>query len=176
MEIGCYKGGSLQVWKKYFGAQVTVVGIDVMPECKSFEEDQIKVRIGSQADTAFLQSVIDEFGVPDIILDDGSHRMEHIGASFDFLYPKMPKWGVYMVEDLHTAYWPEFGGGYRAENSFVETAKNLTDSLNAKWSRGQVPVDAFARETTSISFYDSMVVFERGMNDTNAKTKFGKQA
>src|SRR5205814_38790 len=80
-------------------------------ECKKFTEDQIEIHIGAQQDTAFLQGVIDQVGIPDIVVDDGSHVMSHLAASFDFLYPKMLKNGVYLVEDLHTAYWEEYEGG-----------------------------------------------------------------
>ena len=37
----------------------------------------------------------------------------------------------------------------------------MIDSLNAYHSRGAVPVDEFARITTSMHFYDSVVVFEK---------------
>ena len=43
--------------------------------------------IGSQADAAFLESVVAEMGGLDVVLDDGSHRMEHIKASFDGAVP-----------------------------------------------------------------------------------------
>jgi hypothetical protein len=55
-------GGSLQMWKSYFGLRGTVVSIDINPDVKQHEEDQIHIRIGDQSDTAFLQSVVDEFG------------------------------------------------------------------------------------------------------------------
>lgn len=47
LEIGVFKGGSLQMWKDYFGKDATIVGVDINPECKSFEEDGIHVEIGS---------------------------------------------------------------------------------------------------------------------------------
>ncbi len=108
IEIGCGEGGSLQMWKRYFGPYARIIGIDILEHCKHFEEDQIEVRIGDQQNTAFLESVIDEFGPPDIVLDDGTHVMDHISASFRFLYPRLTKSGIYMVEDLHTAYWDEY--------------------------------------------------------------------
>ena len=108
IEIGAGNGGSLQMWKRYFGPNATIIGIDNREECKNFEEDQIEIRIGSQQDHSFLKKVVDEFGQPDIVLDDGSHIMEHISASFEFFYPLVTKNGVYMVEDLHTCYWDEF--------------------------------------------------------------------
>src|SRR5215469_10053921 len=71
IEIGVGRGGSLQLWKSYLGPHAQIVGLDINPECRAFEEDQIAVRVGDQSDPNFLASVIDEFGTPDIVLDDG---------------------------------------------------------------------------------------------------------
>ena len=178
LEIGCGKGGSLQMWKQYFGPHATIVGIDINPGCKEFEEDQISVRIGSQADTPFLDSVIDEFGPPDIVLDDGSHRMSDILTSFRLLYPGTTKNGIYVVEDLHTAYWEEFGGGLRKEGTFIEECKHLVDELNAENTRGELGVSDFTKTTLSMHFYDGLVVFERGAYrrrlDLRTKGRLGK--
>jgi hypothetical protein len=162
MEIGCGRGGSLQMWKRYFGPHARIVGIDNYPESKKFEEDQIEIYIGEQQDTRFLDSVIGEIGIPDIIVDDGSHIMSHVTATFQFLYPRMLKNGVYLVEDLHTAYWDECEGGLRRPATFIELCKNLIDELNADHSRGSLPPTDFTRNTMSMHFYDSIVVFERG--------------
>ena len=163
LEIGCGAGGSLQMWRRYFGPHARIVGLDIRPECQAFEEDQIAIRIGDQSDPAFLRHLINEFGSPDIVLDDGSHIMEHVVASFSFLYPRTARDGVYLVEDLHTAYWDEYGGGLNRPGSFIELCKNLVDELNADWTRGAVLPTDFTRSTQSIHFYDSIAVFERGV-------------
>jgi SAM-dependent methyltransferase len=162
VEIGCGLGGSLQMWKRYFGPHARIIGVDINPDCKTFEEDQIEVRIGDQSDEKFLQSLIDEFGAFDIVLDDGSHMMSHIQTTFRFLYPRMVKAGVYLVEDLHTAYWDEFEGGLRKPSTFIEWSKNLIDELNADHTRGALPPTEFTKTTLAMHFYDSVVVFERG--------------
>ncbi|MGB6449150.1 MAG: hypothetical protein WBE92_00195 [Steroidobacteraceae bacterium] len=162
LEIGVAKGGSLPMWQRFFGPLAKIVGIDIEEKCKAHEAAGIFVRIGDQADERFLQGVIDEFGVPDVVLDDGSHRMEQTAKSFQFLYPRMPKNGIYMVEDLHTSYWPEFGGGVENPNTFVNLSKSFVDRLNADHSRGQIAPDFITRQTFGISFYDSVVVFEKG--------------
>ncbi len=162
LEIGVAKGGSLPMWQRFFGPLAKIVGVDIEEKCKAHEAAGIFVRIGDQADERFLQSVIDEFGVPDVVLDDGSHRMEQTARSFQFLYPLMPKNAVYMVEDLHTSYWPEFGGGMENPNTFVNLSKSFVDRLNADHSRGQIAPDFITRQTFGISFYDSIVVFEKG--------------
>jgi hypothetical protein len=162
IEIGCGLGGSLQMWKRYFGPHARIIGIDIDPECKKFEEDQVEVYIGQQQDRQFLQRLIDDVGTPDIVLDDGSHVMSHIIDSFQFLYPKVAKNGVYLVEDLHTAYWDEYEGGLRKRSTFIELCKNLIDELNADHSRDALAPTEFTKTTLSMHFYDSIVVFERG--------------
>jgi hypothetical protein len=162
LEIGVAKGGSLPMWQRFFGPLAKIVGIDIEEKCKAHEAEGIFVRIGDQADERFLQDLIDEFGVPDVVLDDGSHRMEQTAKSFHFLYPRMPKNAIYMVEDLHTSYWPEFGGGVDNPHTFVNLSKSFVDRLNADHSRGQIAPDFITRQTFGISFYDSVVVFEKG--------------
>lgn len=162
LEIGVSKGGSLEMWQRYFGPLATIVGIDINPACKNLEKPGISVRIGDQSDPVFLASLIEEFGAPDIVLDDGSHQMKHIMKSFDYLYQKIPKNGVYMVEDLHTAYWKEYGGGVGEESTFINISKHFVDQLNAHHSRGAFQLDMITRDTFCISFYDSAVVFDKG--------------
>jgi hypothetical protein len=162
LEIGVHSGGSLQMWQRYFGPLAKIVGIDIDPQCSAHQSPGIFVRIGDQSDPKFLQELIDEFGVPDVILDDGSHMMAHQRATFDFFYPRMHKNAVYMVEDLHTAYWSEFGGGMEQPDSFMNFAKGCADKLNWSHSRGAIAPDYIGKETLSVSFYDSIVAFEKG--------------
>jgi cephalosporin hydroxylase len=162
LEIGVGRGGSQPMWRRYFGPMAVVVGLDIDPRCRAHEENGVFVRIGDQADPSFLDRVVAEFGLPDIVLDDGSHRMDDLWASFEHLYPQLSKNGVYMIEDLHTAYWPDFGGGLEEPGSFINRAKRLIDQLNAEHTRGAVEQNRFTRETFSISFYNSMAVFEKG--------------
>jgi SAM-dependent methyltransferase len=162
LEIGSGRGGSAQMWKRYLGPHAQIVSIDINPECKKFEEDQIAFRTGNQCDLSFLETLLKEFGTPNIVLDDGSHGMSDVVETFKFLYPRTACDGVYIVEDLHTAYWSEFGGGLKREGTFIELCKGLIDELNANWSRGELLPTDFTRSTLSMHFYDSMAVFERG--------------
>jgi hypothetical protein len=161
-EIGVGEGGSLQLWRGYFGPFATIVGIDVYPRCKQLEDGQVQIRIGRQNDPAFLAALVAEFGPPDIVIDDGSHLQADINATFDFLYPKVAKNGVYLVEDLHAAYWPDHGGGLRVPGSFVETAKHYVDLLHADYVRGAAIATPAGDRTNSVHFYDSVIVFEVG--------------
>jgi len=160
--IGVFRGGSLQMFSEYLGPLATVIAIDIDENCKTHESDFAHVRIGDQGDPNFLESVLNEFGPPDVVLDDGSHQMHHVRASFDYLYPMLSKNGTYMVEDLHTAYWQEYGGGYLQKDSFIEYSKNLIDQLNFQHVREDISSPQWIRDTSSISFHGSIVVFEKG--------------
>jgi hypothetical protein len=168
LEIGSGQGGSSQMWKHYFGPAAKIVGIDVRPECMEFQDEQVAVRIGDQADPMFLQSVIDEFGAPDIVLDDGSHLMGHTKASFAYLYPRMARDAVYLVEDMHTAYWPDFEGGLRKAGTFIEDMKHLVDEINSRnphhaaQTTHPLPSSPISKATRGLHFYESIVVIEKG--------------
>lgn len=175
IEIGVFKGGSLKMWKKYLGPLARVVGLDIHPACAMFDCAEYSVRTGDQADIAFLGRVIKEFGTPDIVLDDGSHMMEDMDASFRFLYPLLNNNGVYIVEDTHTCYRENYGGGLKKPGTFMEKAKELIDRLNA-YHIDQNMVDNFTRSTFSISFYDSIVVFEKKAHGRPYAVKSGNPA
>jgi len=173
VEIGCGEGGSLQMWKRFLGPHAHVVGIDIDPRCAAFAEDQIDICIGDQSNARFLASVVEQFGPPDVVVDDGSHLMSHVEASFAALYPRVARNGVYLVEDLHTAYWDEYEGGLKRAGSFIERCKSLIDELNADHARDALAPTEFTRSTLSMHFYDSVVVFEKGRHTDKRGLQIG---
>jgi hypothetical protein len=162
LEIGILNGGSLEMWRKYFHPDSTIVGIDINPDCKQHEQEGIHVRIGDQSDTDFLQSLIDEFGEFDLVIDDGSHRVEHVNKTFEFLYPKIAENGIYFIEDTHAAYWTSHGGSLKEPKSINNVAKRKIDELNAYHVRGDLQPTEFTRITKCMTCYDSIIVFEKG--------------
>ena len=168
LEIGTGQGGSSRMWQHYFGPSAQIVSMDIREECRQFENDQIKIRVGDQSDPVFLQGIIDEFGPPDIVLDDGSHVMQHIKATFRYLFPRMNREAVYFVEDLHTAYWPAYGGGLRQPGTFIEDMKELIDEINAdnphhqSMGAGPMPRSDISQMIRGVSFHESIVVIEKG--------------
>jgi cephalosporin hydroxylase len=161
LEIGVYGGGSLDMWRAYLGTEAKIIGIDIKPECKQYESDGVEIFIGSQDDSTLIDKILKKYPNISIVLDDGSHKMQHMNASFELLYDHLDPNGVYLVEDTHTCYWPEYQGGLKQENSFIENVKNKIDELNAVHTRGAVAVSKFTKSTDSICIYDSIVVFEK---------------
>ena len=140
LEIGVQSGGSLLMWREYFGPKAHIYGVDIDPRALHFHapEQHVHVLIGDQGDEAFLASLCDTIGRVDVVLDDGSHYNEHQVQLFEALFTRgrclNMKEGVFVVEDVTTSYMPQFGGGLRAPASFIEFAKAKVDELNAFWS------------------------------------------
>lgn len=162
LEIGVFHGGSLQMWREYFGPGAKIVGIDVDERCRRFEGDDISILIGNQADPAFLASVRERFPRVDILIDDGGHQMVEQIVTFGELYPHLQPNGVYLCEDVHTSYLPRWQGGLRRPDTFIEFSKALVDGLHAWYHLpAGTEMDSFALGTYSIAFYDSIVVLEK---------------
>lgn len=161
IEIGVAGGGSLAMWKDYFGTGCKIIGIDINPECKEHEESDIEVFIGSQDDPLIIDKILSKYPNVDIVLDDGSHMMQHMITSFELIYNRISSNGVYLVEDTHTCYWDEYEGGLEREGSFMEFVKQKLDELNAVHSKEKLSITQFTRSTDYIACYDSMVVFEK---------------
>lgn len=168
LEIGTGQGGSSRMWQHYFGPSAQIVSIDIREECHQFENDQIKIRVGDQSDPAFLQAIVDEFGPPDIVLDDGSHIMQHVKATFQYSFPRINREALYFVEDMHTAYWPAYGGKLRQPGTFIEDMKEMVDEINAdnphhdRMNAGLMPRSNISSMVRGIFFHQSIVVIEKG--------------
>ena len=148
---------------KYFGPRCRVFGIDINPHCKQLEEKQVEIFIGNQADRKFLRSLKEKIPRIDILIDDGGHEMEQQIRTYEELFPFIDENGVYLCEDMHTSYWPVYGGGYRRRGTFVEYSKYFIDSINA-WHSLQsrrLNVTEFTRSVHSLHYYDSVLVIEK---------------
>ena len=64
LEIGLSHGGSLQMWKNYFGKDAKIYGIDIEPKCKDLEEENIEIFIvGGPEDSLLADSLLEAWGV-----------------------------------------------------------------------------------------------------------------
>lgn len=173
LEIGVSKGGSLEVWRKFFGPDAVIYGIDIDPECARFDGMAGQVRIGSQADPDFLNRVVDEMGGVDIVLDDGSHHMDHIPVSLETLFPRLSMGGTYMIEDLHTAYWQAWGGGADVPKNFFNMVRTMIDDMHRWYTRRGLNHPALAGELGGIHIHDSVVVLDKAPAHAPTHSKVG---
>lgn len=160
LEIGVYSGGSLEMWRDYFGAQSHIYGVDIQPKCKAYEASSITISVGDQSDRDFWKRFKATTPPLDIVIDDGGHQPEQQVISFEELFPVLRPGGLYVCEDL--------GGSF---NGFMMYAQGLVHDLNSSEGvvghpelreRRQVcKTTSFQSAVGSVHFYPFVVVVER---------------
>lgn len=132
LEIGVQNGGSLEIWSKYFGNALALIGCDINPDCArlKYDDPRIGVIIGDANTSDVCERVFKRSPQFDIIIDDGSHLSSDIIKSFALYFPSIVGGGVFIAEDLHCSYWEEYQGGLFDPFSSIAFFKSLADIIN----------------------------------------------
>jgi len=156
VEIGVYSGGSLDMWHDYFGARARVTGIDIAPECRSYEDEHTKIAIGDQADRGFWSAFRLANPTVDVVIDDGGHQPEQQLVTLEEMLPHIRPGGVYICEDVH-------GRGSHFAAFAHALADNLNESQRAPDGSGlpRYRATPFQSAIESITFYPYVVVIEK---------------
>jgi len=188
LEIGVDRGGSLEIWKKYFPNGSKIYGVDINLKCKEINfTENVYFYLGSASDRNFMEKTFKDIEF-DIILDDGSHVCLDVIETFKIMFPKLKNGGLYVVEDLHASYWTRYGGGKRKKGTSIEFFKNFVEAVNADYLRPTafflrltkylIPrlknkidniwrkyyfndIDYYAKTIESITFYDSICAIKK---------------
>jgi hypothetical protein len=149
LEIGVWEGASIDLWLKYFlGARIIGVDIDLSRAKDKFTDNaRVTLYQGNQEDSEFLKSLPGA----DIVIDDGAHLVYPTVSAFHWLWPKTRL--MYIVEDLHTYYWPESNPS-NSDQWLIELARDCL-------GRGKTHADNAATEIKSIQFYQSLAVIKK---------------
>jgi SAM-dependent methyltransferase len=160
LDIGIYSGGSLEMWREYFGPRARIYGVDIEPACKRYEGGPVKVFIGDQADRAFWRQFRKEVPTLDVVVDDGGHLFHQQVATLEELLPHLRPGGVFFCEDVHGEF-----------NRFASYAQGLADALNAYENMTEDLANPerrivhrsipFQASVGSVAFYPFVVVVER---------------
>lgn len=158
-------GASLRMWKAFF-PQAQIFGLDLQD--KAFvEEDRIRAYQGSQTNEPLLRTIVGDAENLQIIVDDGSHRPEHIRRTFEVLFPFLPAGGLYAIEDTQTSYWPRFGGSLDLDDpdTSMGMVKRMVDGLNyEEWQDDDHPATDVDRTIVAVHCYHNLVILEKGPN------------
>ena len=155
VEIGVTNGGSLMMWREYFGDNANIIGIDFNPSAKKWEDYGFKIFIGDQSDSNFWSNFFSEVGKIDILVDDGGHTNQQQIMTFDSCYKNIKDDGIIFFEDTHCSYLKEFGNP--SKYSFINFCYNLVDGMNKKTINKKV--SSYLANIYKIQFYQSIVVF-----------------
>ena len=171
-------GHSLRAWKQYL-PKAQIVGLDYYDK-SPLQEERIRIYQGSQADPLALAKIISDFPLGfEVIIDDGSHRNEHVISTFYMMWQYVKPDGWYIIEDLQTSYWPNHGGKLHDVNSSLTSMgflKSLIDGLN--WQEIHQPTyspSAFEQEITGMHFYHNLVFLRKGSNREGSTEVIGNR-
>ena len=169
LEIGISKGNSVKLWESYFKC-AELHFIDITLQNAEYHSLKSQYHIVDQESPQEIELFVQKTGGQfDVILDDGGHTMEQQIVSFKCLFPHVKSGGLYIIEDLHTSYWSQFGGGSH-EGTTIAFLKGLIDDVNfvgAMTGRAShLYIDpSVSNELTpyksqigSIHFYDSVAI------------------
>jgi len=147
VEIGIYSGGSLPMWREYFGPACHVYGVDIAPECRVYEDEGISIFIGDQADPEFWRTFVAQVPAIDVVIDDGGHRAYQQIATLRALLPHIRPGGVFFCEDLTGPLEP-----------FLSFVDGLTRSMGTgRWG----PPNALQQHVASVHRYPLITAIEK---------------
>lgn len=166
VEIGVLAGGSLFMWRDYFGPKARIIGIDFNPNAKKWEDDGFEIFIGSQSDEKFWNQFKKKVGKIDILLDDGGHTYEQQIVTTEAILDSINDGGLLVIEDTHSSYMKNYG---QQKYSFIEYTKQKIDQINMRFK----DISGHKRETRfwSIEIVESMVAFKINKKASTLKSE-----
>lgn len=157
VEVGVFNGGSLFMWREFLGENARIIGIDLNPIAKDWEQHGFEIFIGDQSDEAFWTDFYSKVGLIDIFIDDGGHTNAQQIITSHYAIQNINDGGVLIVEDVHTSYFKEFGNPFKY--SFVNWAYFIANTINTRASALKRIKSIYSSKIYSVSFFESMVVF-----------------
>ena len=156
VEVGVFSGGSLFMWKKYFGSQARIVGIDLNPKAKMFRKYGFEIFIGDQSNPDFWKNFFKKVGPVDIVLDDGGHTNYQQINTVISCTPNINKNGLIVIEDTwHSYIKKKFYNP--SKYSFINFCKKLIDDNNFRYPNiGQFRF-SLNKYIFSMEFFESIV-------------------
>jgi hypothetical protein len=158
VEVGILNGGSLFMWRKFFGPKARVIGIDLNPDAREWEKHGFEIYIGDQSSDTFWTELFQKIGKVDVVIDDGGHTNRQQIITSHYAIQNINNGGLLIVEDVHTNYFREFGNPSRY--SFVNFAHRIVDGVNSRAYSLRRTYAQYSSRVYSVSFFESMVVFQ----------------
>jgi hypothetical protein len=157
VEIGILNGGSLFMWKNFFGKKAKIIGIDLNPNAKKLERYGFKIFIGNQADPLFWRNFFKKVGKVDIILDDGGHTNKQQIITTNSCVNNINDNGTLIIEDTHASYQKGFGNPNKY--SFINYSKKIIDDINYRFPQLGSFRFSLNKSIYSIEYFESIVCF-----------------
>ncbi|MCV2864921.1 class I SAM-dependent methyltransferase [Albidovulum sediminicola] len=152
-------GYSLRMWRDFF-PNAEIVGIDI--HAKNLDVGpRVTICQGSQVDEAFLRQLVLDHGPFDIIVDDGSHFNEHVVESYRILFPTLRPGGIYVAEDVQTAFRENRGGSLT-----LEAPNSIAYFADIQCSMGRATGSELSDEVVAVERFHNMIALHKASKDT----------
>ena len=116
LEIGAYNGASIMMWKEYFSkAQIFTIDNVSCPQISNRE--RIDSYLGDAYGYEILKELPNDF---DIIIEDGSHKIEDMSFVVVEYLKKLKPNGILVVEDIPDFNWTNILKNLIPDNYKVE--------------------------------------------------------
>jgi len=175
VEIGIFSGGSLFMWRNFFGRKAKIIGVDLNPDIKRFKKYGFNIEIGDQSDPKFWKKFFKKYGEVDIILDDGGHTNYQQILTLNNCIPFIKDNGILITEDIHTSYiknkWYN-----PSKYSFINYSKKLIDDINSRYPGLRKHKFSLRNYIYSIYNFESITAFNvnRKLSKINKEIRNGK--
>jgi hypothetical protein len=91
-------GGGLELWRKFFGDQVRIIGVDLAPAAAEIRAKGFEIYIGHQSDPKFWHEFFEEVGQIDVLLDDSGHTNKQQITTIECALPFVRDGGLILTE------------------------------------------------------------------------------
>jgi hypothetical protein len=158
IEIGVAGGASLRMWKWFF-PRAQIIGLDINPRCARHAQERVKIFIGSQVDADLLDEICTEHP-PSVLIDDGSHLLEHIVFTFQHVFPRLLPGGIYIIEDFFLGADASMTETHQAAPEyFLDVARRCMATIAMKSIRNVPP--EISAEVDSVTFVGHAVIIRK---------------
>jgi hypothetical protein len=164
VEIGICESYSLLMWREYFGPKARVIGVDYSAEyCTKAAGLGFEVICGAQEDPTVLAQIAALR--PQIVIDDGGHQGDAQRTSFNVLFPQLSDGSIYVIEDLHAAFWG-WGGNlvptlHAIADGAMDRGVSSFGDLRHDHVGGLEKLSPIEQNTQAVHFYPSIMFVEK---------------
>jgi hypothetical protein len=157
-----YQGGASLLALNYFFNKSKIYGLDLMNK-EFLDTKRIKTFTASQNDKKELEKIGKKNGLFDIIIDDGSHFVDHQLTSFKALYKYLNNDGLYIIEDLSGSYKKSSNGdpNLSSKKNILEYFSKHVHSTNSEFLVNKVLKTKEYLDISKIFFFGRAVLIQK---------------
>jgi len=153
-------GQSLKLWRKYL-PQANISMFEFDEKCALEFKSQVEnLFVGDSGDLKLLQSIGQNYGPFDFVVDDGGHtRVSQINGLVGF-WPHMKSKGVYVIEDIYLSTREDVS---KSSLDLIFPILELFNDIRRNRNQDNIPIEKYAndivRDLLSIHCYSHACAF-----------------